>query len=695
MIMNQPARVFKTIGQVDHKSLIMKKLLLITSILSGISVAGFSQSYQSWLDSIKNPDYIANEYLLEEIVFHQTDSSKRYVNDLAMTRTDDILERSEGVWMIKRGAYAAEPVIRGLSGNRVLVTFDGMRIKGACTDKMDPTTSYIEPNNLEKIESTNGNLNAMNGSNIGGNLNFKIKKPVYNSTTPFSGKFETKYNAVSHGMENAFLMNYSKSNIAVIGGFTYRKNENYRDGKGNVIENSGFNKVNYNLSISHKSNQSLLNLSYIGDRAWDIGYPALPMDVAHANADILSMEYSYWPTSGIWDEYSIKLYHNQIDHLMDDSNRDVEVRMDMPGKSQSTGGYFIGKKSISDKWTFDIKGDVNYSILNAEMTMFAAEAPPMYMLTWPKIETMNSGFAGSSNYQFNSNWNINSIVRIEFAQNKILSDLGKAQFSVFGYSEFQQNYLLPTASLQLKRTNAKNTYVAWDLSYSERAPDESEQYGFYLYNNQDGYDYLGNPFLDKERSFQMQLSTGLSTKYINLNAHYFNYIIKDYIMAQTDPALSAMTPGAMGVRIYENEDMAFYQGFECSFTASFNQWNMASNAKYTHASLKSGGPLPLIPPIKWMNRIEYRSKFGLSLQAELNYSAGQYRVNKEYNEDTTHDFLIINLHLQQSLLKNQLKKLVIQAGVDNLTNMYYHEHLDWNNIPRPGRNIYGGLKLWF
>ena len=75
---------------------------------------------------------------------------------------DNINARLDGMSLIKRGAYALEPQLHGFSGGQLNVTIDGMKMFGACTDKMDPVTSYIEPTNLKNItiqQGTNGSLN--------------------------------------------------------------------------------------------------------------------------------------------------------------------------------------------------------------------------------------------------------------------------------------------------------------------------------------------------------------------------------------------------------------------------------------------------------------------------------------------------------------------------------------------------------
>src|SRR5659263_64097 len=73
---------------------------------------------------------------------------------------DDYLQQSAKVDMIKRGGYAWEPIINSMATERTLITIDGMRIFGACTDKMDPITSYVEVSNLSDATIKSGQQGA-------------------------------------------------------------------------------------------------------------------------------------------------------------------------------------------------------------------------------------------------------------------------------------------------------------------------------------------------------------------------------------------------------------------------------------------------------------------------------------------------------------------------------------------------------
>ena len=86
---------------------------------------------------------------------------------------DEYLQQSTKVDMIRRGSYAWEPMINNMTTERTLVTIDGMRIFGACTDKMDPITSYVEVSNLSEATIKSGQQGACHGATIGGSIDLQ------------------------------------------------------------------------------------------------------------------------------------------------------------------------------------------------------------------------------------------------------------------------------------------------------------------------------------------------------------------------------------------------------------------------------------------------------------------------------------------------------------------------------------------
>ena len=81
-----------------------------------------------------------------------------------------------------------------------------------------------------------------------------------------------------------------------------------------------FKKMNFSVTSGFKlSKNKLIEASLIYDKATDVGYPALPMDVSIAEAIITSLKYEYIPLNSIVTNWETKLYFNTIMHKMDDT----------------------------------------------------------------------------------------------------------------------------------------------------------------------------------------------------------------------------------------------------------------------------------------------------------------------------------------------------------------------------------------
>lgn len=99
---------------------------------------------------------------------------------------DEHLAQLAKVSLIRRGTYALEPVVNNMQTERLSTTIDGMKIFYACTDKMDPVTSYVESGNLQSISLNSGlDGNPQATGNIGGSLNLKLRKVGFDND-PFS-----------------------------------------------------------------------------------------------------------------------------------------------------------------------------------------------------------------------------------------------------------------------------------------------------------------------------------------------------------------------------------------------------------------------------------------------------------------------------------------------------------------------------
>src|SRR5690606_22276558 len=130
---------------------------------------------------------------IEEIDIMAT-VKKKIETDMKMTvSVDEFLASSEQISFIKRGGYAWEPLLNNISTERSTITIDGMHVFGACTDKMDPVTSYVESNNLSTIDITSGQEGSLHGATVAGSIDLKKKSTPFGLKKKWSGGYQTGF----------------------------------------------------------------------------------------------------------------------------------------------------------------------------------------------------------------------------------------------------------------------------------------------------------------------------------------------------------------------------------------------------------------------------------------------------------------------------------------------------------------------
>jgi iron complex outermembrane receptor protein len=86
----------------------------------------------------------------------------------------------------------------------------------------------------------------------------------------------------------------------------------------------------------------------------------------------------------------------------------------------------------------------------------------------------------------------------------------------------------------------------------------------------------------------------------------------------------------------------------------------------------------------------FRDRWNTQLECEGALS--QNKISKEFGEDTTPGYVVMNIRGGYTFPK---QNIILNGGIENVLDAYYHTHLDWGNIPRPGRNLYLSLALTF
>ncbi len=203
----------------------------------------------------------------------------------------------------------------------------------------------------------------------------------------------------------------------------------------------------------------------------------------------------------------------------------------------------------------------------------------------------------------------------------------------------------------------------------------------------------GDSLLNPERGYQLDLAL----RYLRRNlifqlSPFFNYYL-NYIYLRPTVSFSPLPDGG---QIYQyTQSQAYYSGAEGTIEWHPLSWIHAeTGAEYLYTyNPESGLPLPFIPPFSIRQEVELTLVPALGplispyLALAYQWTAAQNRVDR--NEKTTPSYQLVNCALGSGIrIGNQVFNILI--GVNNLFNEQYLKHTSRYrilSIPEQGRNF--------
>ena len=615
--------------------------------------------------------------------------------------TEDLLQRVGGVGLIQRANFAWEPAIRGMSGGQVGLVIDGMKVYGACVDKMDPASSYVEPENLEKVEVTKGAFDLTRTSQIGGTVNLVTEKPDF--SRPYALMAETGYETVAALRRVRLAGGAARGRFAVRGSVSYRKAGDFAPGGREAVDYSGFEKRNYKASLAARLAEGhRLTASFLGDDAWNVGYPVLLMDATLAQARLYSLAYEGTPDVRPVEQIEARLYHNRVDHWMDDRHRDVMARevmrgmyMPMYGNTRTWGGLARLHAAFGEN-RLGLTLDLHRVGQFGDMWMYSLfpNIPDMYLLNVGDVVATNAAATLAYQRPLTDRLRLRTDVRLDLSWRDARREAMASIFrSRYGLEDLARRYRLLSASATLTYAVGPVTRLRLALARAARLPTNVENYGHYVYNYVDGYFYTGDPGLAPERSRQVEVGLEHTTGRLGLRLAAFYHHLRDYIIGTSDAGIGSGLGGrtsAYRFRVYANAERAYLTGGEASALVMLGSgWEAATSVSYTHGHNRTlGEPLPMIPPLGGSARLRHEHGTWWA-EAESRWAIAQNRVSLVSDEDATDGFNVVGVRAGWRVTS----ELELKAGVENVFDAFYHEHLAIGNLPGRGRNAFAALAL--
>lgn len=595
--------------------------------------------------------------------------------------------------LAKRGPHAAEILIRGLSSDRVNTRVNNVPIFSACVDKMDPVTSYL---NLSSIKGL-----ARSGDPLGvpGTMNIRLKKPKYH--TGWTGTLHAGYQTSIQQPKINATLNYGSRHWAwKITGF-WMQAQNLVAGGEKVIDNSQQHQLNGNTTLRYHQGNHEVELHMAYNNSWDIGYPALLMDAEKALFYLGSLEYTNHPGWEGVSAISTKIYANRVEHVMNDYNRDVANREVMRNMHMPMEGY-TETLGIRQQWSgrfgpHSWQGTIELfrvdAFGNMSMESLFESVPDMYLINLGDIRTYSAGFDLSWNYQMDRQNLLSLKTGLQF-KDRTVRRASSARYleTEFGQGAAQRSDIAWNAQLQLTHTFDQDWKLAASVSTRYRVPTYKELFGYYIYNYEDGFFYLGNPTLDTEQHYTFDLLFSIDRNRVSVELITYVDFVRNWISGTFAEGFAGQH-GNYQFKQYKNTDNALLTGANLQVMWHLaNHWHLTNQVQFTYGQhLGWNEPLRMIPPLNGNLTLQYHQR-KWSVSADLKWAAAQTRIARDHSiENTTPTYQIINLRGAVNLASS----IKLRVQLHNLFDIYYWTHTSIGDIPSRGRTVQVSLHWSF
>ncbi len=223
-----------------------------------------------------------------------------------------------------------------------------------------------------------------------------------------------------------------------------------------------------------------------------------------------------------------------------------------------------------------------------------------------------------------------------------------------------------------------------NLSRSERAPSAEELLSNGPHIATQAFE-VGNPDLDKEKSWGGELYVRMSSPDHQISASIFANDFDDFIFQDATGEEEDELP----LFRYVQKDARYY-GFELSGSTTLARtggWKILADgvADYVRASVKDGGPVPRIPPLRLLGGIEAQSA-SLDSRVEVEWTSEQDRVAAY--ETPTNGFTLVNASLAwRPWGRSNPTSIIVSAN--NIFDVEARRHASFTKdfVPLAGRDL--------
>lgn len=603
----------------------------------------------------------------------------------------------------KGGNYGFDPVFRGFKYDQLNVVLNGAQsATTACPNRMDPPTSQMAPNMMDKIEILKGPYSLRYGTGFGATINFVPAKLRFTANPEVYGRVSLGYESNGNIPRGESQIGFSgkQFDLSLFG--SWSQGDDYKAGNGETVQ-ADFKRGSFgaNLGIKLNSKQQL-RLSAVNNQARDADFPALPMDLRIDDTWMLNARHDIQIDKAKLKSWNTTVFGSFVDHLMDNGLKPLTPRTVNTSTADKTYNYGGRTEGIWQFANADLYAGADLRIEGAEgIREREFLTGPMAGKTfednaWQQGRISKSGIFGEFQWM-SDHFSYVFSTRLEMNQSNI-NDPSLEFTNVF--ADTQETQINPNFSLGILKTFDEGIQTGLWLGRAQRSGSLSERFINYFPVGQDPFEMIGNPQLNPEVNNQVDLTFAWGKEKSAINIDLFAAYLQDYISSVVDTTLSPRLPVSPGVRQFINIGQAFKTGLEVRWMQQlpFGLQQTVALAYTYGQDLDRDEPLPEIAPfdLRYVLSGSYL-KNKLKPEATLRHVTGQDRISQEFGETNTPSFTLLDVKVGYAFTD----QLSANIGINNLFDENYYEHLNrsvrGSNSPifAPGRNFLVNVSFLF
>ncbi len=649
----------------------------------------------------------------EEVTEEETKGETREATEeeIKITRQIDVGEILSNLFPeinhIRKGGTANDITVRGFGRDNINVLLDGMRIYGACPNRMDPAIFHMSTRQVKEVQILEGPFDVESQGSLAAVVNLISKDPEkgIGGSVYFTGG----YFDYMHGGFEAYGGN---DKVKVLVGYSKQFSHPYKSGEGKRIteyptgrsaykpselDHTAFNIDNvWVKTVINPNDENTIKINYGFDEAKDVLYPYLMMDAVYDRTHRINGEYEIKPL-GI----KVSAYWNFVKHDMQDrwrvssSGWSRGYMMRTLAKTKTYGAKVVKSWNIGG---VNLKTGVDAYLRNWKADNVIMNLDNRGMIPDVDIKNVGAFIKGSKKV---NNFIISAGFRIDRTKSKANPNaLGTANSTLYS-AYYGTNYSLsktdtyPSGNVVVRYRLDRRSSIYVGFGHTVRVPDPEERY-IALRKPMTKPNWVGNPNLKRTKNNEIDAGFEYYIGLFGIKGNIFYSDLTDYVY------LYKLTTGPKPAQSYQNIDAHIYGGDITVIGMLTDTVSVEAGAAYQRGKKDSGNytdrDLAEIPPLKTRLAVKYDNGtvFG---QIEGIYSARQGNVDSDLQEQPTKSYYVVNIKTGI----NAGNRAFIGIGIDNLFDKNYYTHLSYlrnpfstgTKVPEPGRFVYMNVNYRF